>query len=240
MDHDGFAEAERDAKVVLEALKTKEDSSRVPPSLWRNTEGHKPGDYETVLRVFQRALIKMMSEVDTPLCRIWFNPTRVAIMNCVADCDEWLGLKTCHRALLRGFGTHVPLGEIVSCWASKRPHFLCPPEAMGRIVQDVKQDVFWKTDKAPTIRVNPSPLVSKERYMVAAALASRDDGADIVENHLLRKIPMTRELGIVRHDPFGEYGHRGVHRIVERAEHRRRVDVIIKKEAWCREFSKLY
>lgn len=240
MDRENPGSVEADAAMIVKRMGTWQGSNEIPLGMWRDHPAGARGQPEPVARVFQRSILEHLSRAQAPRARAWAMPTIDAIMAGVADCVEKLGVNTCHQAIVRGFGVPMPLGFLVSHWSKTRKDFLCPPEAVAAILQDKRQDRFWRTSDASVMRVRPCEWNSRGRFMVAAALTERDDAIDIIEGHWLRKVPMSGEGGSPRRDPLCEYGHRGIYRILEQARHQRLVHDIMKKEVWYRRFSELH
>lgn len=227
--------ASRDAARVMQFMETLEGSRRIPSSLWDDRRSKE----ETHRRVFQRCLIEAMALRETPLHEFWKDKTTAAIVNCVADCDSWIGIETCHRALVAAFEETRPIGWLAATWAAKKEDFTIPVEVAASIAEDPRQDEYWRTAEAPVLRVKPVVHEDPRRALVPTAIMGRPDALEVLENHWLHKMPMRTGRGIPARDPMNEYGHSGVYRTIKMLKEQKVMDVQIRREVWVRQYNGL-
>ena len=224
--------AVRDAKRIVAMMRSDSDRFAIPKTLWKKTDS---SGYETPTRIFQRTILDVLSESTTTIHPKFWRSVTDAVLDCVADCDEWLGVQTCHAALVKGCGERRPLGWLISNWMRTRPSYFCKPEDAALVVCDPEQDKYWKEVGSPIMYVQPPrSVICPRRRLVVEAMAVRDDALELLDNHWLHRVPIQEEKSIPRRDPLQRYGHTGIGAAIAKVREKKAMDEVIMAEAFSR------
>lgn len=226
----------KDASILVRQMADPTRASHMPMTMMKDSQEPHKG-LETTRRMFQRFVIELLAETKLPVCQSLKPLIEEGILNAVADCDEWLGVETCHKALVNAFGETRPIGWLVSHWNETRPDFAVDARVAARIAGDPSQDKYWMRPPAPIMRVKPRrSMHDPARALVPTAIAQRPDGLELLDKGWLHRCPMTHDKGFPRRDVMGCYGHARVLSLIAELKQREEQDVAIRQELWARQF----